>query len=79
MPFKIIGRTLKKVITVGAALIGAGTGGALSTGQVLTGEIILDAILLIGSLIIIGVNGKDGVPDWLIRRVGGTPPAENKG
>lgn len=77
MPLRI-GRALKKVVSIAAGIIGIGTGGGIAIGELITGDVILDAILMIGCLVIIAINGKDGVPDWLIRRIGGTPPTEGE-
>lgn len=65
MPLKIGKKILKKTVSVAGAVIGIGTGGSLAIGETLTGDVIIDGVLLLGCFIIIAINGKDGVPEWI--------------
>lgn len=58
-------KILKKVLTTASAITGIGTGLAVGAGTTLTGDIIFDSVLLIGCVVIVLVNGKEGVPDWM--------------
>ena len=58
-------KPIKKVLTVVSGITGIGTGLAVGAGTTLTGDIIFDGILLIGCVVIVLVNGKEGVPDWM--------------
>lgn len=58
-------KPIKKVLTVASGITGIGTGLAVGAGTTLTGDIIFDSVLLIGCVVIVLVNGKEGVPDWM--------------
>lgn len=60
-----VGKILKKGLTIAGGLAGVGTGGAMAVGETLTGDIIFDTVLLIGCIVIVAINGKEGVPDWM--------------
>lgn len=60
---KNIGRkTLSSIGTI----VGAATGISVGAGQPLTGDVIFDMTVLVACLVIVLINGKDGVPDWMI-------------
>lgn len=58
-------KPLKKVLTVVSGITGIGTGLLVGNGATLTGDIVFDGILLLGCIVIVLVNGKEGVPDWM--------------
>lgn len=78
MPLRIV-RAGKKVVTTAAAIIGVGSAGSVSVGESLTGEVIVDAILIVGAVVIVLINGKDGVPDWLVHLLGKKTREEESG
>lgn len=65
MPFKFIGKAVKKVVSIVSAVAGLGIGGSAIAGVPITGDLIIDGVLILGCLLIIAINGKDGIPDWL--------------
>lgn len=61
-----IGRILKKAVSVIASIGGIGTGGILAAGGTLTGDIIVDGLFVLVAGTVVIINGRDGVPDWMI-------------
>jgi hypothetical protein len=62
-----IWKGIKKGVSTVAGVVGIGGTGVLASGGVLTGDVIVDGLLIVGCFILIIINGKEGVPDWMQR------------
>lgn len=64
MPLRIL-NPIRKIVSIASSILGAGGLATILNGGTMTSDPIMDiGILLVITLIII-LNGKDGVPDWL--------------
>lgn len=59
---------IRKALSTVSSIIGVGVGGSLFAGG-LTGDVIIDGIIVLGAVTVLLLNGKEGVPDWLIKLV----------
>jgi len=62
-----IWKGIKKGVSIVAGVVGIGGTGVLASGGVLTGDVIVDGLLVVACFILIIINGKEGVPDWMRR------------
>lgn len=76
--FTKIPRFFRKVVSAIAAVAGVSFGGFLSAGEVVTGDTIIDAVIILGAIVVLLLNGKEGVPDWLVHAVKGRTVEEEE-